>query len=57
MIHVIKNARNGDIALLHDGGENRRQTVAALKIILPKNQEKGFQFVKVHDFLKYKRSK
>ncbi|WP_436628205.1 polysaccharide deacetylase family protein [Bacillus thuringiensis] len=55
--HVIKNARNGDIVLLHDGGGNRRQTVAALKIILPNLQEKGFQFVKVSDLLKYKRSK
>lgn len=55
--HIIKNARNGDIVLLHDGGGNRRQTVEALKIILPNLQEKGFQFVKVSDLLKYKQSK
>ncbi|WP_242475793.1 polysaccharide deacetylase family protein [Bacillus cereus group sp. N6] len=52
--HVIKNARGGDIVLLHDGGGNRQQTVEALKIILPALQKQGYQFVKVSDLLQYK---
>lgn len=50
--HVIKNAHNGDIVIMHDSGGNRSQTVNALKIILPALEEQGFQFVTVSDLLK-----
>lgn len=52
--HVLKNARGGDIVLLHDGGLNQQQTVEALKIILPELQKRGFQFVTVSELLQYK---
>lgn len=52
--HVLKNARGGDIVLLHDGGPDQQQTVEALKIILPKLKERGFQFVTVSELLQYK---
>lgn len=52
--HVIRNARNGDIILLHDGGGDRRQTIEALKIFLPALKKKGYQFVTVSELLSSK---
>ncbi|MFY4773619.1 polysaccharide deacetylase family protein [Metabacillus sp. RGM 3146] len=49
---VIKNVQNGDIILLHDGGGNRKQTVKALKQIIPALKEKGYRFVKVSELIK-----
>jgi peptidoglycan/xylan/chitin deacetylase (PgdA/CDA1 family) len=49
--HIIRNARNGDIVLLHDGGGDRSQTILALKSILPALKQKGFQFVTVSELL------
>lgn len=51
--HVLKNIHNGDIILLHDSGGNRRQTVTALKVILPILQKRGYRFVTLHELLKY----
>ncbi|KYG37671.1 chitooligosaccharide deacetylase [Bacillus gaemokensis] len=52
--HVVTNAKNGDIVLLHDGGSDRSQTVAALEKILPALQKEGYRFVKVSELLRYK---
>ncbi|WP_410983281.1 polysaccharide deacetylase family protein [Bacillus cereus] len=52
--HVVTNAKSGGIVLLHDGGSNRSQTVAALEKILPALQKEGYRFVKVSDLLRYK---
>ncbi|WP_437438786.1 polysaccharide deacetylase family protein [Bacillus rhizoplanae] len=52
--HVLKNAKSGDIVLLHDGGSDRSQTVEALEEILPALQKQGYRFVKVSELLKYK---
>ncbi|MDM5189274.1 polysaccharide deacetylase family protein [Bacillus sp. DX4.1] len=52
--HVVTNAKSGDIVLLHDGGSDRSQTVAALEKILPALQKKGYRFVKVSELLRYK---
>ncbi|GED71345.1 polysaccharide deacetylase family sporulation protein PdaB [Brevibacillus reuszeri] len=49
---VLRNARNGDIVLFHDYGGNRRQTVQALKQILPELQRRGYQFVTVSELMK-----
>jgi peptidoglycan/xylan/chitin deacetylase (PgdA/CDA1 family) len=38
-------ARNGAILLLHDGGGNRAQTVAALPIIIATLRSRGYRFV------------
>ncbi|MCG7382690.1 polysaccharide deacetylase family protein [Paenibacillus sp. ACRRY] len=51
---VLKNARNGDIVLFHDKVEGRSQTVAALKVILPKLQQEGYRFVTVSELLAVK---
>ena len=52
--HVVTNAKSGDIVLLHDGGSDRSQTVAALEKILPALQKEGYRFVKVSELLRYK---
>ncbi|MCD7035540.1 polysaccharide deacetylase family protein [Metabacillus sp. GX 13764] len=51
---VIKNIQNGDIILLHDGGGNRKQTVSALKMIIPALKKKGYRFVTVSEMLNAK---
>ncbi|WEG10823.1 polysaccharide deacetylase family protein [Pullulanibacillus sp. KACC 23026] len=50
--HVIKNAHNGDIVILHDAGGDRSQTVNALKQILPELEKQGYQFVTVSNLLR-----
>ncbi len=42
--HVIKHARPGSVILLHDGGGNRIQTLAALRMLLPELKAKGYVF-------------
>jgi peptidoglycan-N-acetylglucosamine deacetylase len=55
-VHVIVNetlsyARNGAILLLHDGGGNRAQTVAALPIIIATLKNRGFKFVTIQQLV------
>jgi peptidoglycan-N-acetylglucosamine deacetylase len=42
--NIESNTRTGSIILEHDGGGNRSQTVAALKIWLPRLLDEGYQF-------------
>jgi peptidoglycan-N-acetylglucosamine deacetylase len=42
---VLAQLRPGGVILLHDGGGNRRQTVAALKILLHRLPRLGYHFV------------
>jgi peptidoglycan/xylan/chitin deacetylase (PgdA/CDA1 family) len=44
-------ARNGAILLLHDGGGNRAQTVAALPIIIATLKSRGFKFVTIQQLV------
>jgi len=44
-------ATHGNIILLHDGGGNRSQTVAALPQIIDQLHAKGYQFVPVSDLI------
>jgi peptidoglycan/xylan/chitin deacetylase (PgdA/CDA1 family) len=41
---VLGRVRSGDVVLLHDGGGNRSQTVAALEQVLPTLTARGFRF-------------
>ena len=43
--------RNGDIILMHDGGGNRSQTVAALPEIITRLQTMGYKLVTLSDLL------
>lgn len=49
--NVIHNAHNGSIVVMHDGGGNRSETVAALPEILSHFQHRGYQFVPVEELL------
>jgi len=42
--NIMGNTRTGSIILEHDGGGNRSQTVAALKIVLPRLLAAGYHF-------------
>lgn len=42
--HLLANARPGAILLLHDGGGNREQTVAALETVLAELSARGYAF-------------
>jgi peptidoglycan/xylan/chitin deacetylase (PgdA/CDA1 family) len=45
--NVLSTTHPHDIILEHDGGGDRSQTVAALRIFIPALLDKGFQFVAV----------
>jgi peptidoglycan/xylan/chitin deacetylase (PgdA/CDA1 family) len=42
--NILRNTRTGSIILEHDGGGNRAQTVAALRIVIPRLLDAGYQF-------------
>lgn len=48
---IIDHIQGGDIILLHDGGGNRKQTVEALKQVIPELKDRGYEFVKVSELL------
>ena len=43
--HAMPRGRTGGVVLLHDGGGDRSQTVAALRRLIPRLRARGFQFV------------
>jgi peptidoglycan/xylan/chitin deacetylase (PgdA/CDA1 family) len=42
--NIMANTRTGSIILEHDGGGNRSETVAALKIVIPRLLDEGYHF-------------
>ena len=42
--NIMANTRTGSIILEHDGGGNRAETVAALKIVIPRLLDEGYRF-------------
>src|SRR5712664_1276927 len=48
---VLRQVNKGNIVLLHDGGGDRSQTLAALPLIINALREKGYQFVSVSDLI------
>ncbi len=48
---IIRNVEPGSIILLHDGGGNRSQTVAATKTVLQKLTQEGYQFKTVSQLM------
>ena len=53
---VLRQADRGNIILLHDGGGDRSQTLAALPQIIDVLRERGYQLVSVSDLLKKTRA-
>jgi len=51
---ALTNARNGSIILMHDGGGNRLQTLAALPQIIKGLRRQGFKLVRVDKILNIK---
>jgi peptidoglycan-N-acetylglucosamine deacetylase len=48
---VVRQASRGNVVLLHDGGGDREQTVAALPLIIDELRGKGYEFVSVAELL------
>ncbi len=48
---ILYYVRNGAIILLHDGGGNRAQTVAALPILITILEHRGFKFVTIQQLI------
>jgi peptidoglycan/xylan/chitin deacetylase (PgdA/CDA1 family) len=48
---LLSYARDGAILLLHDGGGNRAQTVAALPSIITKLKKRGYRFVTIQQLV------
>ncbi len=48
---VLAQANRGNIVLLHDGGGDRSQTVAALPQIIDRLRAQGYQFVSVSELI------
>lgn len=42
---ILNRARDGSVVCMHDGGRNRGGTVAAMRIVVPELQKRGFQLV------------
>jgi peptidoglycan-N-acetylglucosamine deacetylase len=42
---IMRTTSSGSIILEHDGGGNRSETVAALKIVIPRLLDAGYHFV------------
>jgi peptidoglycan/xylan/chitin deacetylase (PgdA/CDA1 family) len=49
--NALSGARNGSIILMHDGGGDRSQTLAALPRIIKGLKQKGFEMVSVEQLL------
>ena len=48
---VEQAERGGRIVLLHDGGGDRSQTLAAVKIAVPELRRRGYRFVQLDDYM------
>jgi peptidoglycan/xylan/chitin deacetylase (PgdA/CDA1 family) len=49
---ILDQAKHGSIIILHDGGGDRSQTVAALPAIIEGLQQRGFQFLTLDQVVK-----
>jgi peptidoglycan-N-acetylglucosamine deacetylase len=49
--NVLRQLDKGNIILLHDGGGERAQTVAALPLIIDALRSRGYQFVSIGDLI------
>jgi peptidoglycan/xylan/chitin deacetylase (PgdA/CDA1 family) len=45
--NIMRNTKTGSIILEHDGGGNRSETVAALKVVIPRLLDAGYRFYAV----------
>ena len=50
---AILSVKPGEVVLMHDGGGDRSETVAALKKALPELKAQGYKFVTIDELLAY----
>ncbi|GCF07618.1 polysaccharide deacetylase family protein [Dictyobacter arantiisoli] len=51
--NVMNETKNGSIILMHDGGGDRTQTIAALPIIITNLEQQGYQIVPMQELLNH----
>jgi cellulose synthase/poly-beta-1,6-N-acetylglucosamine synthase-like glycosyltransferase/peptidoglycan/xylan/chitin deacetylase (PgdA/CDA1 family) len=47
--HSTPSGTRGGVIMFHDGGGNRAQTVAALRVLIPRLKTRGFSFVRLSE--------
>ena len=52
--NVLRDAGEGGVALMHDGGGNREQTVMALPTIIAELKSRGYKLVTVPELLRHR---
>lgn len=52
--NVLRQASEGGVALMHDGGGNREQTVMALPTIIAELKSRGYKLVTVPELLRHR---
>ena len=53
IIEAVESAQPGSIILMHDGGGDRSQTIAACREALPYLASKGYKFITIDEMMKY----
>lgn len=53
IVNQLLSVKPGEVVLMHDGGGDRSQTVAALRKALPLLKKEGYSFVTIDELLKY----
>ncbi len=53
IVNRLKTCTPGDIVLMHDGGGDRSQTIAALDEAIPYLLENGYRFITIDELMKY----
>jgi len=48
---IFKNAKNGTIILLHDGGASREAVIGALPIVIKELKSRGYKFVTIDEMI------
>lgn len=49
--NVLSHIHNGAIVLMHDGGGDRTQTVAAVARLIPELKRRGYRLMTIPEFL------
>lgn len=53
IVQAIESAQPGSVILMHDGGGDRSQTIAACREAIPYLKSKGYKFVTLDELLRY----
>ncbi|MDR1016878.1 MAG: polysaccharide deacetylase family protein [Coriobacteriales bacterium] len=52
VVNGVKKIGSGSVPLMHDGGGDRSETLAATKVIIPKLKKMGYSFITIDQLIK-----